>query len=439
MKESVFFCICLVLAVTCQGRIITVDDDSPADFNTIQAAIDDSNDGDTVIVKPGTYTGDGNRNIEFRRKAITVRSTDPNDPDIVAATVVDANGVWDGFHTGILFRGGEGPNSVVDGLTIINGYGPKLPYQMGPLSQGGGICCHAGSPTIMRCIMRRNAASMGGAIYCHKGTSPTISDCIITDNRAPKGKGAGIACLYASPKISNCTIADNWAYYTGGGIYSYGSTLILTDCTFSGNSSSAASGVSDAGAIAISSSTATLTECTFDGNRASEWAGAMFNDGSTVMSHRCTFTGNWAGKVGGMMYNSTSTVIMTNCILWDGADEIFNSDDSTITISYSDIQGGWPGAGNIDVDPCFADPGYWDPNGTPEDANDDFWATGDYHLKSQAGRWDPASADWVTDDVTSLCIDAGDPMIPIGQEPFPNGGIINMGAYGGAKRLSLAT
>jgi alpha-tubulin suppressor-like RCC1 family protein len=57
-------------------------------------------------------------------------------------------------------------------------------------------------------------------------------------------------------------------------------------------------------------------------------------------------------------------------------------------------------------------------------------------LKSQAGRWDPNSQTWVRDDVTSPCIDAGDPNSPIGYEPFPNGGIVNMGAYGGTTEAS---
>jgi hypothetical protein len=71
------------------------------------------------------------------------------------------------------------------------------------------------------------------------------------------------------------------------------------------------------------------------------------------------------------------------------------------------------GEGNINADPCFVDPD-----------NDN------YHLMSQAGRWDADSQIWVQDDVTSPCIDAGDPMGPIGWEPFPNGGFVNMGAYG---------
>jgi L-ascorbate metabolism protein UlaG (beta-lactamase superfamily) len=64
------------------------------------------------------------------------------------------------------------------------------------------------------------------------------------------------------------------------------------------------------------------------------------------------------------------------------------------------------------------------------------WIDGDYHLKSEAGRWDPVSESWIVDDVTSPCIDAGDPNSPVGDEPEPNGGIINMGAYGGTAEAS---
>ena len=74
---------------------------------------------------------------------------------------------------------------------------------------------------------------------------------------------------------------------------------------------------------------------------------------------------------------------------------------------------------NIDADPCFANV-----------------ENGDYHLKSQGGRYDPDSQSWIYDDVTSPCIDAGNPLDPIGPEPFPNGGIVNMGAYGGTEEAS---
>ncbi|MHC4676921.1 MAG: hypothetical protein ACYTBZ_30935, partial [Planctomycetota bacterium] len=72
----------------------------------------------------------------------------------------------------------------------------------------------------------------------------------------------------------------------------------------------------------------------------------------------------------------------------------------------------------------------------PNDPNDDFWIDGDYHLKSQAGRWDRDDGRWTKDDVTSPCIDAGDMSSHIDHEPFPNGGRINMGAYGGTAEAS---
>lgn len=113
---------CLLLAIPCQARVITVDDDGPADFNNIQAAIDDANDGDVIEVQPGTYTGVGNRDIDFLGKVITVRSVDPNDRNAVAATIIDCNGSESDPHRGFYFHSEEGPNSVLSGVSIINGY-----------------------------------------------------------------------------------------------------------------------------------------------------------------------------------------------------------------------------------------------------------------------------------------------------------------------------
>lgn len=78
-------------------------------------------------------------------------------------------------------------------------------------------------------------------------------------------------------------------------------------------------------------------------------------------------------------------------------------------------------------DPCFVDPGSW---------QGQTFTVGDYHLKSQAGHWDETTQAWIQDAVTSPCIDAGDPMSPVGFEPFPNGGRVNMGAYGGTDEAS---
>ena len=118
--------------------------------------------------------------------------------------------------------------------------------------------------------------------------------------------------------------------------------------------------------------------------------------------------------------------MLVNCILWGSTREAIRGSTSEViegpaSVSYSDVEGGWPGEGNINAAPYFVDPN-----------------NGDYHLKSQDGRWDPASESWVIDDTSSPCIDAGDPNDPVGLERFPNGGRINMGAYGGTSEASLS-
>ncbi len=120
-----------------------------------------------------------------------------------------------------------------------------------------------------------------------------------------------------------------------------------------------------------------------------------------------------------MRYNNSSPTV-TNCILWnDSPQEIWGWGPNPV-FTYSDVQGGWPGEGNIDADPLFADP-----------------ANGDYHLKSQTGRWNPQTPGWWTQgDVTSPCIDAGNPNSDWSAELSPHGERINMGVYGGTSQAS---
>ena len=99
---------------------------------------------------------------------------------------------------------------------------------------------------------------------------------------------------------------------------------------------------------------------------------------------------------------------------------------SNASISYSDIENGWTEmVNNADADPCFAS---FDPHDDPN-----LW---DFHLQSAYGRWDANSQTWVTDSNTSACIDTGDPNSDWGDEPWPNGKRINMGAYGGTSQAS---
>jgi hypothetical protein len=287
-------------------------------------------------------------------------------------------------------------------------------------NSGGGICNENGTLTLSNCIFSENSATAGGGIYnmymYNMSNNITLINCSFSGNLAyvsgnEYGYGGGIYTS-GNATIINCTFNQNLAERSGGGMYTIGEPTV-TNCIFSGNSAGKEGGGM---CIGMYTSPTILTNCTFAGNLA--------RNGKALACFHGVLVGG--GNIRGI-----------NCILWDGGDEIFWAPlPSKADITYSDIQGGWPGEGNIDKDPCFAGPGYWDPNGTPQDVNDDFWVDGDYHLKSQAGRWDANSASWAKDDVTSPCIDAGDPASPIGLEPFPNGGIINMGAYGGTIEAS---
>jgi hypothetical protein len=186
----------------------------------------------------------------------------------------------------------------------------------------------------------------------------------------------------------------------------------------------------------------------------------------------CTIWGNSAGSDwggGGVGCYRGASATITNSILWantslKGSEIILGKGaGSTLTISYSDVAGGQPvpyadgqatvyvdegntlnwGPGNIEANPLLAGLGYWadidDPNIIvgPDDPSA-VRVEGDYHAKSEAGRWDPISESWVVDDATSPCIDRGDPNSSVGEEPDPNGGIINMGAYGGTAEASMS-
>jgi parallel beta-helix repeat protein len=295
-------------------------------------------------------------------------------------------------------------------------------------STGGGLCNReSSSAKLTDCTFSRNA---GGGIYNEGNSSLTLSNCIFSENSS-RYDGGGVCG--GALTMTNCVFTQNLAKGSGGGMCG-GGTII--NCRFSGNSSEYYGGGMYTG------SNSTIVNCIFSGNSGGKEGGGMWIAYDTPMLTNCTFAGNMAknGKALACAYvplgGESGNVQGINCILWDGGDEIFKQGSSKVNITYSDIKGGWPGEGNIDKDPCFASPGYWDPNGTPEDVNDDFWVDGDYHLMSQAGRWDPNAQSWVKDNVTSPCIDAGDPMSPIGLEPFPNGGIINMGAYGGTAEAS---
>jgi parallel beta-helix repeat protein/predicted outer membrane repeat protein len=510
----------------------------PADYPTIQSTIDAAVDGDTVIIAPGTYTGDGNRDIDFLGKAITVCSTDPNDPNIVAATIIDCNGIYKAPHCGFRFDSGEDANSILDGLTITNVYtdhGIIYCYDSNPtihnctivcktigIANGNGISCEKSNPTVINCTITGNKYS---GIYCRYDSSPAITNCIISDNTSRRG--GGINCHYDSnPTIKNCTFNRNSAGSGGGAICSIDSSPVVVDCTFIANSAGRSGGAiyseavqdktitiinceisgnhgfAGGGIACVRNSRAQIIDCFFSNNSAGFSGGGIFISAKEGMVNNCDIISNTAGSEGGgisiwcadgsvrntiIMNNTVGSqgkggglshcnVPITNCIIsgnsasyGGGLNEcqgpvtncvitgnlarfrayrqrvfgsgggmyrcsgpivncIIRSNVASVypqlydakNVSYSCVQDYTNGGeGNIDDEPMFVDAGYWDPNGTVGDANDDFWVEGDYHLLPE-----------------SPCIDAGDPSyVPEPNETDLDGnprvinGRIDMGAY----------
>ncbi|MCF7975208.1 MAG: hypothetical protein K9N55_15445, partial [Phycisphaerae bacterium] len=195
------------------------------------------------------------------------------------------------------------------------------------------------------------------------------------------------------------------------------------------------------GGLSVVQSDLAVTNCLFENNEAEYGAGLAGRYRVHAQLTHCTFHGNHAPDGAALYMGQASVAVLKNCILWDDANEISLVEDGSVDLSYSDIQDRYPGQGNISMDPLFAEPGCWalihDPN-TPAEPNDPnaLWIEGDYHLKSENGRWDSVSASWVVDAVTSPCIDAGDPNSSVALEPFPNGCRVNMGAYGSTVEAS---
>jgi len=503
---------------------------------TIQAGIDAANPTDTVIVADGTYTGDGNRDIEFDGKAVTLRSENGADN-----CIIDCQGSSSSYHRGFYIHEGEGLGSVIDGFTVTNGFA----------DYGGGIEISGSGPTISNCILTGNTAVYhggaidgpldydwsamiqcdvdaarvnyadlsGGAFYVvvavdvmaelgylegSEGLAETTTGEVtvrVSSNRGMAeltfASGTTVATMAAAINVFT-EITGVWSVDDGSGdLFSidYGSEAFVQLEVISGAGNGIVDGYdagvdtvatvngeliackgqtlfvrlpsvnmdltlsptgSASGSVVVSiynsndeSDLGVLNNCIISSNSASGSAGGIAGNLGVITN--CIISDNSAGDDGGglcwnygditncvIAYNGAdngggvniSDADITNCIIWANTAASNPQLDNTSDPTYTCVQGGSAGIGNIDVDPLFADA-----------------ANGDYHLLSEGWRWDAARGTWTWDDVTSRCIDAGNPGMSLGDELLAVPGDpanewgenirINMGAYGGTSQASM--
>jgi len=282
---------------------------------------------------------------------------------------------------------GGGMNNITNSYPSVSNctFSGNSAYWGGGMDNGGGS-----SPTVTNCSFSDNSAGdIGGGMFNSDNSNPTVTNCTFSGNSC-NWDGGGMHNYNASPTVTNCAFTSNDARYGGGGMYNYdNSSPTVTNCTFSGNQSAASAGMgngensnptvvnctftgnlagADGGGMENwGNSNSTVTNCTFSGNSADGSGGGMCNDESNPTVTNCTFAENSAGSSGGGMRNTnnSSPPAVTNCILWgntapNGA-QIYNA-VSSVSVSYSDVQGGWSGTGNIDEDPLFVDANNPDPS-----------------------------------------------------------------------------
>lgn len=277
----------------------------PSQHATIQAAINAAQPGDTIIVADGIYTGPGNRDLSILGKAITIRSENG-----AAACIIDSQGLPGQPHCGFIIMHGETPATVIDGFTIRGGN----------QFNGAGITISNASPTVRNCVLTGNTCDCwGAAIYVEHNAAPLIEKCLMTGNTSA-AEGGGLFVWNASPIVRDCEIVNN-AGDIGAGVCAFGGATQLVNCIIAGNGPAF-------------------------------WAGGVYMHGGTVTN--CTVVGNTATTHASGIFLQAGAAVR-NTIVWGntGASSV-NAPAGTIT--YSNVEGGFAGTGNISTEPKFASP-----------------------------------------------------------------------------------
>ncbi len=295
---------------------IRVDQGGAGDYHTIQAGIAAANEGDTILVAAGTYTGPANRNLDFAGVNIALAAEDG--PGTV---VLDCQGAGRAFH----LHSGEDTTTVVTGLTVVDGYSAD---------RGGGVYLDGAAPKFVSCSF----------VECRAGN-------------ASGGLGGGAFVDGSAPRFVDCTFRECEAY-DAGGMFCYNAPAVLTGCLFIDNTA-----VHGGGGIRILAQPTVLRGCTLVRNTAPTFGGAVFCCYSSPIITDCTFWENDAVQGGGI-YGFDASPAITNCIVAGSptGSGLYCPGSGSFLVSYSCIFGNAGGdapcgdaGNNIFVDPGLCD------------------------------------------------------------------------------------
>ena len=408
----------LVAVEAIQAGTVHVAPDGASEFASIGAAVKAAASGDTIVLAPGTYTGEGNRDVRIVGKSLTIRSTDPNDTHVMTTTVIDCRG--NPLDPHYAFEVDAGSHLTLEGIRIVNGYGSV---------SGGAIRCERGRLDVYRCVFANcRTVWWGGAVQCTDAEA-TFSRCTFARNESTEMHGGAISAQRSDIDLSQCVFESN----RGGAVQTYDSSVTMDRCTFQDNTGGDGAAVyshmgadlseptqvqatrctfvnntseASGGALYVHNSDTTVESCTFSSNAAGQDGGALYAHRCRPFVRNCVFTGNVAADLGGAamtwydsgldVFNCTfadndaggggaiagernSDVLISHSILWNNTalrgpalylarHEWGSLHPSTATIEYSDVAGAeagvyveagctlyW-GSGNIDADPIFAGP-----------------------------------------------------------------------------------
>ncbi|MHC4527048.1 MAG: right-handed parallel beta-helix repeat-containing protein, partial [Planctomycetota bacterium] len=298
--------------------------------DALRSAVAEARNGDSLVVFPGVYDG----GINFDGKDVKLYSSKPDDPCTVAQTIIDCDYSSGGFY----FSGGEGPEAVLDGFTIINGWGLN--------QSGGGIYIASdSSPTIVNLVISDCVVvgASGGGIYIGADSSPTFGNVSVTYCAVWGGNGAAVYVgANSRPEFRDCVFSYNFAVGgSGGAVYcAHASWPAFVGCTFSYNLAAGSGGA----VYHDAKSSSTFDRCEFSQNGAGSNGGGVYYGpaGSSELA-QCTFAGNVAGLYGGgsyYAYDSTFAADMSGGAMFYGQGSSLDINGSSFTNNLSAYGGG---------------------------------------------------------------------------------------------------